>query len=56
MDKLLEIDRLTKVFTLGSMISRVRITATDKVSFHIKPAEIFCLAGESGCGKRRLPE
>ena len=51
MDKLLEIDRLTKVFTLGSMISRVRITATDKVSFHIRPAEIFCLAGESGCGK-----
>ena len=51
MDKLLEIDGLTKVFTLGSMLSRVRITATDKVSFHIRPAEIFCLAGESGCGK-----
>ncbi|MBC7251061.1 MAG: ABC transporter ATP-binding protein [Anaerolineae bacterium] len=51
MEKLLELDRLTKVFTLGSVISRVRITATDSVSFYIKPAEIFALAGESGCGK-----
>jgi peptide/nickel transport system ATP-binding protein len=51
MDKLLEIDRLTKVFTFGSVLSRVRITATDNISFHIKPAEIFALAGESGCGK-----
>lgn len=51
MEKLLEVDRLTKVFSLGSMLSRVRITATDNVSFYIKPAEIFTLAGESGCGK-----
>ena len=51
MEKLLEIDHLTKVFTLGSVISRVRITATDNVSFYVKPAEIFTLAGESGCGK-----
>ena len=51
MEKLLEIDHLTKVFTLGSMISRVRITAVDDVSFYVKPAEIFALAGESGCGK-----
>jgi len=41
MEKLLEVDHLTKVFTQGSMISRVRITAVDDVSFHIKPAEIF---------------
>jgi peptide/nickel transport system ATP-binding protein len=51
MDKLLEVDHLTKVFTLGTMISRVRITAVDDVSFFIQPAEIFALAGESGCGK-----
>jgi len=50
-DKLVEVDRLTKVFTLGSMLSRIRITAADNVSFYIQPAEIFALAGESGCGK-----
>jgi peptide/nickel transport system ATP-binding protein len=51
MDKLLEIERLSKVFTMGSLVSRVRITAVDAVSFYVKPAEIFALAGESGCGK-----
>jgi len=51
MAKLLEIDHLTKVFSLGSILSRVRITAVDNVSFDVEPAEIFALAGESGCGK-----
>jgi len=51
MEKLLEVEHLTKVFSLGSFTSRIRIKAADDVSFHIKPAEIFTLAGESGCGK-----
>lgn len=51
MEKLLEIDQLTKIFALGNLFSRVRISAVDHVSFHVHPAEIFCLAGESGCGK-----
>lgn len=51
MEKLLEIDHLTKTFFLGSIIARTKITAVDNVTFFIKPAEIFTLAGESGCGK-----
>ncbi len=51
MEKLLEIDHLSKVYSLGSILSRVRITAVDNVSFNVAPAEIFALAGESGCGK-----
>ncbi|MEJ2737930.1 MAG: ABC transporter ATP-binding protein, partial [Anaerolineae bacterium] len=51
MEKLLEVNNLTKVFSLGSILSRVRITAVDRTSFHIDPGEIFALAGESGSGK-----
>lgn len=51
MEKLLEVDQLTKIFSLGNVLSRTRITATDHISFYIKPAEIYALAGESGCGK-----
>jgi len=36
------------------MISRVRITAVDRVSLHVGSAEIFGLAGESGCGKTTI--
>ena len=51
MDKLLEVNELTKRYSQGNVIARITITAVDHVSFYIKPAEIFTLAGESGCGK-----
>ncbi|MEJ5197394.1 MAG: ABC transporter ATP-binding protein [Anaerolineae bacterium] len=54
MDKILELQDVTKVFHLGSMISRLRITAVDRVSFHLDAAGIFGLAGESGCGKTTI--
>ncbi|GAI37943.1 unnamed protein product, partial [marine sediment metagenome] len=54
MNKILELQDITRVFHLGSMISRVRITAVDRVSFHVGSAEIFGLAGESGCGKTTI--
>ncbi len=39
---------------MGSMLSRLRITAVDHVSLQVGSAEIFGLAGESGCGKSTL--
>jgi peptide/nickel transport system ATP-binding protein len=50
-DKLLEVNELTKRYSQGNVIARIILTAVDHVSFYIKPAEIFTLAGESGCGK-----
>jgi peptide/nickel transport system ATP-binding protein len=51
MDKLLEVNQLTKEYMLGNLIAKTKIMAADNVSFFINPAEIFTLAGESGCGK-----
>ena len=51
MDKLLEVNELTKRYSQGNLIARIALTAVSNVSFYIKPAEIFTLAGESGCGK-----
>lgn len=48
---LLQVKKLTKVFTIGSIFSRLKILAVDNVTFEIDEAEIFTLAGESGCGK-----
>lgn len=54
MTRILELQDVTKVFYMGSMLSRLRITAVDHVSFHVESAEIFGLAGESGCGKTTI--
>lgn len=51
MENLLEVDQLTKEYNQGSFLARIKITAADHISFYMKPAEIFTLAGESGCGK-----
>jgi peptide/nickel transport system ATP-binding protein len=51
MEKVLEVKNLTKVYSIGSVFSKVKITAVDNISFYINKAEIFTLAGESGCGK-----
>ena len=42
------------MFHMGSMISRLRITAVDSVSFQVGSAEVFGLAGETGCGKTTI--
>ncbi len=51
MDKLLEVNDLSKRFSQGNVLAKITLTAVDHISFYIKPAEIFTLAGESGCGK-----
>lgn len=53
---LLEVQRVSKVFKIGSLLSRKRLTAVDDVSFSIaadKPV-ILSIVGESGCGKSTL--
>src|ERR1043166_6248151 len=51
MEKLLEVNELTKRYSQGNAFARITLTAVDRISFYTKPAEIFTLAGESGCGK-----
>jgi len=51
MQKILEVERLTKEYAIGGVLSRQRILANDAVTFHVNAAEVFVLAGESGCGK-----
>jgi peptide/nickel transport system ATP-binding protein len=54
MNKILELQDITRVFRIGSMVSMVKITAVDRVSLHVGSEEIFGLAGESGCGKTTI--
>jgi peptide/nickel transport system ATP-binding protein len=51
MEKLIEVKNLTKMFSIGTLLVKTKIAAVEEVSFYIKSAEIFTLAGESGCGK-----
>ncbi|MFX0117570.1 MAG: oligopeptide/dipeptide ABC transporter ATP-binding protein [Candidatus Hodarchaeota archaeon] len=55
---LLEVNHLKKHFTVGhglfeqlSAREKRYVHAVDDISFSIYPGEIFCLVGESGCGK-----
>lgn len=51
--KLLELEKVTKIFTKGQGLLKSTIAAVNKVSFAMELAqpEIFTLAGESGSGK-----
>lgn len=51
MEKLIEVTNLTKIFSIGTLLFKDKFAAVEEVSFYIRPAEIFTLAGESGCGK-----
>ena len=53
---ILEVQHVSKVFKIGSLLSRKKLTAVDDVSFSIsaeKPV-ILSIVGESGCGKSTL--
>jgi len=54
--KLLAVNDVTKVFTIGGGFHRVRLRAVEGASFTLDEGEpeIFTLAGESGCGKTTL--
>jgi peptide/nickel transport system ATP-binding protein len=61
-DVVLETKNLKKWFTvrgglLGSIFSRQKpqyIRAVDGVDFDVRKGEVFCIAGESGCGKTTI--
>jgi len=53
---LLEVNGVSKIFKIGSMLSKKKLVAVDNVSFTIskdKPV-ILSIVGESGCGKSTL--
>ena len=55
-NNLLELKNVSKVFRIGSVLSRVKLTAVDDVSFSIPEDEpiILSVVGESGCGKSTI--
>lgn len=55
-EKLLEVKNVSKIFRIGGMLSKKKMTAVDEVSISIdsdKPI-ILSVVGESGCGKTTL--
>ena len=55
-EKLLEVKGVSKIFRIGGMLSRKKLTAIDDVSLTItneRPV-ILSIVGESGCGKSTL--
>jgi ABC-type microcin C transport system duplicated ATPase subunit YejF len=50
---MLKLDRVTKVFTIGTFGGQ-RLTAVRDVSFEVKPGEVFSVIGESGSGKSTI--
>jgi len=55
-EKLLSVKDITKVFSIGGLLTGTRLTAVNEVYFEMGSAnpEIFTLAGESGSGKTTL--
>lgn len=55
-ESLLQIEDLTKAFTIRQGLSSARLVAVDKVRFDVESAspKIFAVAGESGSGKTTL--
>ena len=56
MDKLLEVQNVTKVFKIGGMLRGRNLVALDGVSFSIDAGAptILSVVGESGCGKTTM--
>jgi len=53
MSALVELDRCTKVYRVGSFGTR-RLTAVSDVTFDVQPGEVVSLIGESGSGKSTI--
>lgn len=53
---LLDVNGVSKVFRIGSMLSKKKLVAVDNVSFSISRDQpiILSIVGESGCGKSTL--